>query len=100
MINTLFSLIFTVCQLYMYVVIVNIVLSWLIAFNVVNTQNRFVYTVMDVTYRLTEPALAPIRRFMPDLGGIDLSPVVLFLALIYVPQFLYQIVLSLTGAGM
>ncbi|MGV8997723.1 MAG: YggT family protein [Parvibaculaceae bacterium] len=100
MIALFFSLLFTVCQLYMYVVIVNIVLSWLIAFNVVNTQNRFVYTVMDVTYRLTEPALAPIRRFMPDLGGIDLSPVVLFLALIYIPQFLYQIVLSLTNTGM
>ena len=97
MFDLLFNLLFTVCQMYMYVVFVSVILSWLIAFNVVNTQNRFVYAVMDVTYRLTEPVLAPIRRIMPDLGGIDLSPVVLILALIYVPQFLYQIYLSLAG---
>ena len=94
--SVLFDLLFTVCGLYSYVVIISAVLSFLIAFNVVNTQNRFVYTVVDVTYRLTEPALAPIRRFMPNLGGIDLSPLVLLLALYYVPRLLLQIYLSLT----
>lgn|SRR5690554_6540923 len=72
-----------VIDLYIWVIIASAVLSWLIAFGVVNTQNRFVYTLTDVLYRLTEPALRPIRNFMPNLGGIDLSPVVLILGLIF-----------------
>lgn len=76
------NLIMLVIQLYIWVVIAGAVLSWLIAFNVVNTQNRFVYTIADVLYRLTEPALRPIRRFLPELGGLDLSPIVLILGLI------------------
>ena len=91
----LFDLIFTLAQWYSYVLIVAVVMSWLVGFNVVNPRNRFVYAVMDVTYRLTEPALAPIRRIMPDLGGLDLSPLVLFLALYYVPRALFQIYLSI-----
>ena len=63
--------------------IASAILSWLIAFGVVNTNNRFVYTIADVLYRVTEPAIAPIRRFMPDLGGIDISPVILILLLIF-----------------
>ena len=66
-----------VIQFYIWIVIISAILSWLIAFNVVNTQNRFVYTVGDALYRLTDPALRHIRRYMPDLGGIDISPVIL-----------------------
>ena len=95
----LFDLIFTVAQWYSYVLIVAVVMSWLVGFNVVNPRNRFVYMVMDVTYRLTEPALAPIRRYMPDLGGVDISPFILYLALIFVPRALLQLYLALT-AGM
>ena len=71
-------------DLYMYLVIAWVILSWLIAFNVVNTQNRFVYSVADMLYRLTEPALRPIRRVLPNLGGIDISPVILILFLLFI----------------
>ncbi|MBK8908848.1 MAG: YggT family protein [Rhodospirillales bacterium] len=74
--------------LYIFVIIVGVILSWLVAFNVVNTRNRFVYLVGDFTHRLTEPALAPIRRFMPDLGGVDVSPVILILLLYFVRRLL------------
>ena len=73
-----------VIELYMWAVIIGVVLSWLVAFNVVNTSNRFVAMVGDFIYRLTEPLLEPIRRMLPNLGGLDLSPMVLILGLIFV----------------
>jgi YggT family protein len=73
-----------VIDLYIWVIIIGAVFSWLIAFNVVNTSNRFVYSVGEMLYRVTEPALRPIRRFLPNLGGIDISPVILILALLFV----------------
>ena len=88
--NALFGLIITVLQLYMWVIIAGAVLSWLVAFEVVNTRNRFVAMVLDFTYRLSEPALRPIRRILPDIGGIDLSPVVLILGIIFVQNLLYE----------
>ena len=71
-------------QIYIWVIIIAAVLSWLLAFNVVNSSNRFVMTVADTLWRLTEPALRPIRQFLPNLGGIDVSPVILILLLITV----------------
>ncbi len=73
-----------VIELYMWAVIIGVVLSWLVAFNVVNTTNRFVVMVGDFIYRLTEPLLEPIRRMLPNLGGLDLSPMALILGLIFV----------------
>jgi len=87
-VGPLFWLASTVISLYMWVIIIGVVLSWLVAFNVVNTSNRFVYIVGDFCYRLTEPALRPIRNILPNLGGIDLSPLVLILGLIVVQQVL------------
>ncbi len=81
--NALFWLIDQVIGLYITLVIVQVVLSWLVAFNVVNTGNRFVYMVGDLLYRITEPALTPIRRLLPSMGGMDLSPVVLILGLYF-----------------
>ena len=72
-----------VIDLYIWVVIASAILSWLIAFNVVNTSNRFVYSVAETLYRLTEPALRPIRSIIPNLGGIDISPVILILFLLF-----------------
>ena len=66
-------------------VIANVVISWLIAFNVLNTGNRFVYMVLDFTYRMTEPFLNRIRRFLPNLGALDISPIIL-LMLIWIIQ--------------
>lgn len=80
----LIGFIVLVIDLYIWVVIASAILSWLIAFNVVNTSNRFVYTVADMLYRVTEPALRPIRSIIPNLGGIDISPVILILFLLFI----------------
>jgi YggT family protein len=80
----LIGFIVQIINLYIFLVIAGAILSWLIAFNVVNTQNRFVFTVADILYRIIEPALRPIRRFVPNLGGIDISPVILILFLIFI----------------
>jgi YggT family protein len=80
----LIGFIVLVIDLYIWVVIAGAILSWLIAFNVVNTSNRLVYTIADMLYRLTEPALRPIRNILPNLGGIDISPVILILILLFI----------------
>jgi YggT family protein len=77
------NLINTVISLYIWVLVIAAVLSWLVAFNVVNTRNRFVYTIGDICHRLTDPLLQPIRRMLPSLGGIDISPVILILLLVF-----------------
>ena len=84
-------LISTVIQIYIYVLIAAAVLSWLVAFNVVNMRNSAVAIIADVLYRLTEPALAPIRRVLPNFGGLDLSPVVLILLLYFARMLLFEI---------
>ncbi len=81
--HALIGFIAMVISLYIWVIIIGAVLSWLIAFDVVNRRNRAVYTIADSLYRLTEPALRPIRKVMPDLGGLDISPVILILGLIF-----------------
>ena len=88
--NALFWLIDNAIGFYVTLVIVQVVLSWLVAFNVVNTRNRFVYLVGDFLYRITEPALKPIRRLLPKMGGIDLSPVVLILGLYFLRVLLLR----------
>lgn len=75
-------------SLYWWVIIASAIFSWLYAFNVVNPRNQFVGSVGNMLYRLTEPALRPIRRFMPDLGGIDISPIILLLAIYFIQMFL------------
>jgi YggT family protein len=81
-------LINTVINLFIFILIVQVIMSWLIAFNVVNTRNRFVYMVADVAYKLTEPVLRPIRRILPSFGGIDLSPVVVIILLGFIQRLL------------
>ena len=90
-IGPLFWLIDTVIGIYIWVLIAGAVLSWLVAFNVVNTRNRFVYLLGDFLHRITEPALRPIRRMLPSLGGIDLSPMVLILLLLFLRQVLARL---------
>ena len=82
--KALFLVIDLALTLYIYLLIAAAVLSWLIAFNVVNMRNQFVAMVADFLYRITEPALRPIRRFMPNLGGIDISPIFLILIIIFI----------------
>ncbi len=80
----IFYLILQILKLYSYVVIANVVISWLVAFNILNTSNRFVYAVLDFTYRLTDPFLNRIRRFLPNLGTFDISPIVLLLLIWFI----------------
>lgn len=80
-------------QLYMWVIIASAVFSWLYAFNVVNPRSPAVTAIGQILYQLTEPALRPIRRFMPSLGTIDISPVVLLFAIILIRQILWMYVI-------
>ena len=79
-----------IVSIYIWILIINAVISWLVAFNVLNTSNRFVYSVLDVSYRLTAPPLNYIRRFLPNLGSIDISPVVLILALMFLRNLVFE----------
>lgn len=75
-------------DLYTWLVIASAIISWLVAFNVINTGNDFVRMVGDFLYRVTEPALRPIRRIMPNLGGIDVSPIILLLGIFFVQRII------------
>jgi YggT family protein len=82
--RALFLVIDLALQLYIWIVIAMAIFSWLVAFNVVNTRNHVVAMIGDFLYRITEPALRPIRNFLPNLGGIDISPVILFLIIVFI----------------
>lgn len=84
--RALFEVIDIALTFYMWIVIAMAIFSWLIAFNVVNTRNQGVAMVADFLYRITEPALRPIRRLLPNLGGIDISPIILFLIIIFIQR--------------
>ena len=80
----IFYLVLQVLKLYSYVVIANVIISWLIAFNIINTNNRFVYSILELTYRLTDPILNKIRHFLPNLGSLDISPIILLLLIWFI----------------
>ena len=85
------GLIDMVLDLFIWILIIAVVMSWLISFKVVNTTNRFVYLIADFTYRITEPALRPIRRFLPNLGGLDISPIVLLMVIWFLRDVLRRL---------
>ena len=89
--KSIFILLDSVISIYIWIIIINAILSWLVAFNILNTQNRFVFSVLDATYKLTDPALNKIRRFLPTFGSIDLSPVVLILFLMFIRNLVFEI---------
>ena len=84
--NPFLWLVDTLISLYIWILIAAAVLSWLIAFNVVNTRNQFVSAVAEFLYRITEPLLAPIRNFLPNLGGLDISPIILILIIMFIQR--------------
>jgi YggT family protein len=88
--KAIYLLVFELLNIYYYIVITNVIISWLVSFNVLNTQNRFVYSILDLSYRLTEPMLNKIRRFLPSMGTLDISPVIL-LVLIWFLQTCMQL---------
>ena len=88
--KSVFILLDSLFQLYLWVVIINAVLSWLVAFNIINTSNRFVYRLIELSYNLTEPLLRKIRNVVPIIAGIDFSPVILILLLIFFRNLLFE----------
>ena len=80
----------SVVTIYIWILIINALLSWLIAFNVLNTSNRLVYSLLDISYKTTDPLLKPIRNFLPNLGNIDISPVVLILLLMFLRNLIFE----------
>jgi YggT family protein len=82
-------------DIYWWLLIASAIFSWLYAFNVVNSRNQFVGTIGNFLFRITEPVLAPVRRFLPDLGGIDISPIIVLLLIFFIRQFLLTTVAPL-----
>jgi YggT family protein len=88
--NPVHWLIDTALELYIWVIIASVVLNWLVAFSVINTRNAFVNQIGEFLFRVTEPVLRPIRNILPNLGGIDISPMILILLLIFARRLLWQ----------
>ena len=88
--NSLLYLIIQIITLYKFVLIIYIIATWLINFNVINTSNRFVYSVMEILYKLSEPSLRIVRKYIPNFGSIDVSPIIVYLAL----EFLQRLILE------
>ena len=75
---------------YIWILIINAIISWLVAFNILNTNNRFVYSLLDISYKLTNPPLNVIRRYLPNLGSIDISPIVLIFGLMFLRNLIFE----------
>ena len=82
--KSIFILLDSIITIYLWIIVINAILSWLVAFNILNTQNRFVFSILDTTHKLTDPALNKIRRFLPNLGTLDISPVILLLLIWFI----------------
>ena len=89
--KSIFILLDSVITIYLWIIIINALLSWLVAFNILNTQNRFVFSILETTYKLTDPILNRIRRFIPMFGSIDVSPVILILGLMFLRNLVFEI---------
>ncbi len=90
----LVQVLFIALDLYMWAVIIYVVISWLVAFNVINSRNQFVYMVQDFLGRVVEPVLSRIRRVLPNMGGVDLSPIVLFLGIFFIQSVISRLLLQ------
>jgi YggT family protein len=90
-VKSIFILLDSIITIYLWIIIINALLSWLVAFNVLNTQNRFVFSLLDTTYKLTDPVLNKIRRFVPTFGSIDISPIILILGLMFLRNLVFEI---------
>jgi len=89
--KSIFILLDSMITIYLWIIIINAILSWLVAFNILNTQNKFVFSILNTTYKLTDPALSKIRRFIPMFGSIDISPVILILILMFLRNIIFEI---------
>ena len=89
--KSIFILLDSIITIYLWIIIINALLSWLVAFNILNTQNKFVFSILDATYKMTDPVLNKIRSFIPTFGSIDISPVVLILFLMFLRNLVFEI---------
>jgi len=90
-VKSIFVLLDSIITIYLWIIIINALLSWLVAFNILNTQNRFVFSVLDTTHKLTDPILNKIRSFIPSFGSVDISPVILILILMFLRNLVFEI---------
>ena len=88
--NSLLGLIIQVINLYKLVLLIYIIATWLISFNVINTSNRFIYSAMEILYRLSEPSLRLVRKYVPTFGNIDISPIIVYLLLWFIQSLLIE----------
>ena len=89
--NSILILFDNIISLYIWVLIINAIISWLVAFNVLNTGNRFVYSLLEISYKLTEPPLSFIRKYIPSIGSIDISPIILILGLMFLRNLVFEL---------
>ena len=88
--NSLLGLIIQIINLYKLVLLIYIIATWLISFNIINTSNRFIYSAMEILYRLSEPSLRLVRKYVPTLGNIDISPIIVYLLLWFIQSLLIE----------
>ena len=88
--NSLLGLIIQIINLYQFLLLIYIITTWLVSFNIINTSNRFVYSVMQVLYRLCEPSLRLVKQYLPSFGSIDISPVIIYLLLWFIKSLLIE----------
>jgi YggT family protein len=88
--NSLLGLIIQIINLYKLVLLIYIIATWLISFNIINTSNRFIYSAMEILYRLSEPSLRPVRKYVPTFGNIDISPIIVYLLLWFIQSLLIE----------
>ena len=88
--NSLLGLLIQIINLYQFVLLIYIISTWLISFNIINTSNRFVYTIMDGMYRLCEPSLKIVRQYLPSFGSLDISPIIVYLFLWFIKSLLIE----------
>ena len=89
--KSIFILLDSIITIYLWIIIIHAILSWLVSFSVLNTQNRFVFSILDATYKLTDPVLNKIRRFIPTFGSIDISPIILILILMFLRNLIFEV---------
>ncbi|SVB47102.1 uncharacterized protein METZ01_LOCUS199956 [marine metagenome] len=88
--NSLLGLIIQIINLYKLVLLIYIIATWLISFNIINTSNRFIYSAMEILYRLSEPSLRLVRKYVPAFGNIDISPIIVYLLLWFIQSLLIE----------
>ena len=88
--NSLLGLIIQIINLYKLVLLIYIIATWLISFNIINTSNRFIYSAMEILYRLSEPSLRLVRKYVPTFGNVDISPIIVYLLLWFIQSLLIE----------